>query len=171
MFLKSYLFIKDEERTLANRTRRERTYLIGIIIYLVAIVFLILEITSMAIVCFILGSILIFTGKFILIYTPNKGAIPGEFIIDNNDVIILKNRYKIQELKELSFNLVTYEDGPSFNQFKKAEGNENEVSFRLNDKLLKMNFYIPTSRHYIDLIDYLEERKIKYQANKGFPWT
>ena len=171
MLLKSYLFIKDEERTLNNRTRKERTYLVGILIYLVAIVFLILEIASIAIVCLLFGSILIFIGKFILIYTPNKGAIPGEFVIDNDDVIILKNRYKIHELKELSFNLVTYEDGPSFNQFKKAEGNENEVSFRLKDKLLKMNFYIPTGKHYVDLIDYLEERKINYQANTGFPWT
>ena len=171
MLLKSYLFMKDEERTLSDRKKKERLYLVGIIIFLLGILFLILEIVSMAILCGIMGMIVMYVGQFILIYAPVKGTLLGEFIIDNDEVVILKSRYKIVEIKDLSFILVTYEDGPLFNKFKKAEGNENVVSFRLDDKLLTMNFFIRTGKEYIDLIDYLDERKIRYKANTGFPWT
>ena len=170
MRFKSYLFVKDEARTIANRRRKEGTYLFGILLFLIGIVFLILEFTTVAALVGLLGMVLFYTGKFILIYTPDKGAIPGEFIIDDDQITVLKQPYKIKELENLTFNLVTYDGGPLFNEFKKAEGHENEVSFKLNGKLLRMQFYIPTSKHYVDLIHFLDEKDIPFNANRGFPW-
>ena len=132
---------------------------------------MILEILSLTLTFGILGVILIYTGQFILIYTPTKGSIPGEFRIENDQITMLNQTFKIKDVENLAFRLVTYEGGPSFDRFKKAEGNENEVSFNLNGKPLKLGFYIPSSKKYIDLIRFLEENDIPFSANRGFPWT
>ena len=171
MLLKSYLFIRDEDRTRAYREKKRRTYLFGILSFLIGIVFLVLEVISLAALFGILGMILMSIGQFILAYTPDKGAFSGNFMIDSDQITILDNSYKIKELENLSFSLVTYDGGPSFDRYKNAEGNENEISYSLNGKSLKMNFYIPTIKHYVDLIDYLEENNINFRANRGFPWT
>ena len=171
MRLNSYIFIKDYEKTKINRTLKKRTYLLGVLAILIAWCFILLEFTLAAIVCVVIGSFLICVGKLILSREKDKGSIPSQFIIENDELITLGQKFKINELKDLKFNLVNYEDGPSYNQFKSAEGNENEIEFRLNEKILRMNFFIPTSKHYIDLIEYLEEKKIDFSAKRGFPWT
>ncbi len=167
MKLQSYIFIKDPEKTKTNRSLKQRTYLLGILAGLIGLCFILLDLPWIAWLFITSAVVLTAVGRFVLANSKDKGSIPGLFTIDNDDVTILNQTFKIHELKDLHFTLINYEDGPTRNEFKKAEGNENIVSFRLREKILTMNFYIPTSKHYHDLIYYLEDKEISFTARRG----
>ena len=145
--------------------------MLGILICLFGFVFYLLDYFTAAFIFVSIGTILLSIGKLVLVYTKDKGITPSNLLITDDEITLLNKTFRIDELKDLKFNLIDYDGIPSWDQFKKPEGNANELSFMLNNKLLRMNFFIPSSKHYTDLIDFLEEKKIKYQAVKGFPWT
>ncbi len=171
MRFKTYIFVKDQEGTKSKRESRKQVYLLGILCALIGIVFYLLEFGMIAFILIFIGSILYSVGKLVLLNTKDKGITPSNLLITDNEITLLNKTFQIEEMNDLSFNLVDYEGIPSWDQFKKPEGNANELSFLLNNKLVKMNFFIPSSKHYAELIDFLEEKKIKFQALKGFPWT
>ena len=170
MEFKTYIFIKDEEGTKRKRKISRRTYLLGIISLLIGVVFIILNDGLATFIFISLGSILTGVGKLILAFTKDKGKMPANLLITDSEIIISNKTFRIDELKELSFNLVNYKGGPTMDQFKIPEGNENEISFLQDGKIVKLNFLIQTIKYYKDLIDFFEERKINYKAIKGFPW-
>ena len=167
----TYIVIKDEEGTESRRESRKKTLLIGILLFLIGIVFLVLEYSAIAFAFVTIGSITYSIGQAVLAYTKDKVVKPSSLLITDTEIIMFNRTFLIDELNDLSFNLCDYDGIPSWNRSKVPEGNDNEISFLINGKLIKTNFHIPTIRHYIDLIDFLEEKKIKHKALKGFPWT
>ncbi|GAA4428091.1 hypothetical protein GCM10023188_11960 [Pontibacter saemangeumensis] len=171
MYFKSYLFIRDIQATEEYRSRKGEMYQYGIIFYLIAAIFASLEVTWGAIVSFIIATTLSTIGKFVLLRTRDKGIVPSNLIIEDNTITLLNIRFNIYELENLRLNLLNYEGGPSFSQYQNAQGDENEVMFTLEGKHLKYNFYIPSGWHYNELINYFQEKKLKYKAKEGLLWT
>lgn len=171
MYFKSYLFNRDIKATEEYRSRKGEMYQYGLVFYLVAAIFALLEVVWVAIVSFIIATALSTIGKFILLRTKDKGTIPSDLIIEDDTITLLNRSFNIYELENLHFNLMNYEGGPSFNQYKNAQGDENEVMFTLDGKHLKYNFYIPSGWHYAELINCFQEKKLKYRAKEGLLWT
>jgi hypothetical protein len=160
----TYIYKENETATHNKNVMRDRPHYIGIIIFLIGVVFYILDFDYVG--YFIVIGFLVFmigqittSGRLSSVgYRPLTLKLTGDSIFLGADRIELKNK------NDIEIQIVSYKGQAKFQTgtiYQEYHGNDNVMRIRHGDKTVELKFILNSERHKDDLVDFCEVHGIK----------
>jgi hypothetical protein len=168
MHFKSFVFERDKERTEEQETLLQRPVLIGVLLFLISVVFMILELIGLAIFFLLTGVTTYNIARWRKFKAKDVGRRPASLEITDEHILLNQEKFNLNELEDLFLEIIDCEREISGSMYSMAQGTTNSMSFKFQGKPIHFNFYIGNLRHYNDLIEFCEERGIAHKARKSW---
>src|SRR5690606_21123388 len=156
----TYIFKENETKTNNIRVNKERPYYIGILIFLISVVFYLLDF-DYAIHFFVVGYIVLVIGQITMSgRVPSIGHRPLTLKLTKDSVYLGKERLEIKNKKDVEITLVGYH-GQGINQrtafYQAHNGNDNLMRIKYGDKITELKFVLESEAHKDKLIKFCKE--------------
>lgn len=155
---KTYLFRENEVSTHNARVKKERFYIIGVLVGLVGIVFHLLELpyanyfAVAGFIAILLGRVLS-SGK-----DPSIGHRPTSLTLRESSILLGAEEIKITDRREVRIFIAGYAGQSSFHgTYNTNSGNDNFIHFPYKGRMVALQFVLESESHKQQLTQFCEE--------------